>query len=501
MHRSKEKIPYELKNAREWDPSRRAAGNPSSDESSDNECDDDEWGEDNHSTSTDQAEHDTVAKIDTANLAKAASLTTLRDRTNELHDDDDGFQVVQSRSKKQIPRQSLQAVVGLQTLPLRPAQRSPALSSQLSSCLPQHSTTRRRFPRRGPPNKHRAIFTFKNDNAAKAAFRKRLPSTGQFILHKDAHEIEPDQKRMYDIFEEMGVRFNSFIRPPQKMHDRELLIWGNARQVSQTTSAIKEWLKRSEEVPVLKSRGKEAFSKEMSIITNQYKNELKRIERDAAVKRFQQVPDPDQDFGFTGTYLWPMDEVNPHDIFGLSIEAFDSVRFQNKCHITFDDRQEVFKIFSDKISAIEDTIACIEGALKGFVAQNSRRVVEYAIELPSISSMRRDVKLIEGSTSNEGAVIGKIPLLSGKPLDAAARSKYVVESHQLQSDTIKRLIHALQRVVPSLPFSQGQVRARVLFGIFELRVFKCPQDKDALPYDEFLANIKLTGTKGNLIRE
>ena len=499
MSRLKERTPYEIKNAREWDPNRKAADYASSDESSDYEYDDDEWGEDNYSTSTERAKHDLPPQAVATKPVAAVSLP-LRDRTQEFHVDD-GFQIVTSKPRKRASRQPSQFAAAKQPLQARPASLVPPLSPDRRSSRSQHTISSRRPPRLLPPHKHRPIFTFKKDNAAKAAFRKRLPPNEKFVLYKDAYEIEPDRKRMYDVFEEIGVRLNSFIRPPQNMHDRELLIWGNNRQAAQTVSAVKEWLQRMEDAPQANTRAKDHFSKAISTITEEYKAEMRRIERDAAAKRFQQVPEPGRHFEFTGTYLWPMDEVNPHDVFGLSIEAFDSVRFKNKCHIVFDDRQEAFRVFSDKKAGVEGSIECIERALKGFVAQNSRRIVEHLVELPPLSCLKQEVKLLQGSLSKTGAVISKVPLLSGKPLNPVARSKWLLESQVMQNSNVQQIVYAFQRVVAILPYYHGQLRIRVVFGSFELRMFKCPGGKNVLSLEEFLINIRLPGTKGNLIQE
>ncbi|KAL9101487.1 MAG: hypothetical protein Q9163_003258 [Psora crenata] len=479
MAQSKEIIPYEVQNASEWDPNRKGVGYSSSDESSDYEYDDDDWGEDNYSTSTERAEHDLSAQTVIPFSAKATTTRTIQDGTNQVEQDEEGFQLVQSRSKKATSKQPLHLAAAS-----RPPQSCPTKSSQKllphgKSIASEPTIFQRGSPRPAHQSRnHRALFAFKHDNPAKAAFRKRLPPNGQFMLHKDAFEIEPNRMRMYDIFEEMGVRLNSFIRPPQDAHDRELLIWGNTRQVAQTESALREWLERTEEAPVAKSRAQENFSKVPSVTTHRYKADMKRVEREAAIRRFQQIPEPGRHFDFTGTYIWPIDEVNPQDIFGLSIEAFDTVRFEYNSHIIFDPHQRTFKIFSDNVDAVENSIARIEGALKG-----------------------AEVRLKSGSVSTGGPVISKIPVLSGKPLDTGAQTKWMTTSRELDLANARRMAQALHGVLKTLPYYQGQLRMRVQFGTFELRTFKCPVEKRSMAFEEFLTNIQLSGTKGNLIRD
>ena len=508
MGRPKEKIPCEIKNAREWDPERRNEDFSSSDDDPEFEYDDDDdWAEDVYSTSSEQIALDTPPEP-TAVSSNGNSTTRLRDRTAEFNDDDDGFQMVEYRSKKRTPKKPPHTTksqhVARSQLPhprLTPRSHAPPHASQSSH--PQHATSPRRLPLHVKPIKCHGTWSFSKDNLAKAAFRKRLPANGHFTLHKDAHEVEPDRKKMYDLFEEMGVRLNSFIRPPQTAHDRGLEIWGNARDVVRTEMALKEWLNHMEEGTVTRPRAKEKFSKENSAIGSHYKTEMRRIEKEAILKKFQQVPEPGKHFQFTGTYLWPMEEINPHDIFGVSMEAFDIVRFKNRCHIVFEDRSETFRIFSDRKDAIENSISQIEGALKAFVAQNCRKVVEHCVHAiaSSSASMRTEVRLNPGSTSKEGVIISKLPVSSGEPLKLAARTERVMEIQGLRTANVRRVTQALRDVITVLPFYQGSLRIRIHFGTFELRTFKCPGGKDNLAFEEFLKNIRLPGTKGNLLRK
>ena len=130
--------------------------------------------------------------------------------------------------------------------------RSQRASSQPSQYNPHPTSQPPRHPRthpRGRPQhprtrRPRVNFNDKRDNLARAAFRKRLEPTGRFVLPKDCPDLEPNQKRMYDAFEEMGVRLGSFIRPPQHVKDRELLLWGDARQIQNTKDELGRWLEK-----------------------------------------------------------------------------------------------------------------------------------------------------------------------------------------------------------------------------------------------------------------
>ena len=63
----------------------------------------------------------------------------------------------------------------------------------------------------------------KEEITARAAYRKRQPHNATFKLEQDCDKIFPHIRKMYDYFEELGVRNGSLIRPPQHAKDRELL--------------------------------------------------------------------------------------------------------------------------------------------------------------------------------------------------------------------------------------------------------------------------------------
>ena len=95
-------------------------------------------------------------------------------------------------------------------------------------------TIRERRPRRA------RIFQFPRDNIAKAAYRRREQPTKHFYLHKPIGELEENQPKFYEMLEELGVRTNTFICPPQSRNDHVIPIWGKAHDVSRTVANLKK---------------------------------------------------------------------------------------------------------------------------------------------------------------------------------------------------------------------------------------------------------------------
>ena len=62
-------------------------------------------------------------------------------------------------------------------------------------------------------NPGRVSLGYNKDNTARAAYRKRQPHSDTFRLKQDCDKIFLLPRKMYDYFEGLGVRNGSFIRP------------------------------------------------------------------------------------------------------------------------------------------------------------------------------------------------------------------------------------------------------------------------------------------------
>lgn len=444
--KKKEDIPYEIKNAREWDPNRKPEDRSSSESSDDDDYYDSELGE-----------HPQVFGDISTSMA--------------------GFQpVVNKRSQ----------------LNARPRSQPPGHPK----AYPQGKPLRQR---RAHP---RVNFNYKRDNLARAAFRKRLDPTGRFILPKDCPDIEPNQKRMYDTFDEIGVRLGSFVRPPQHVKDRELLLWGDARQIQATKVELQRWLDNRLQMDVPRaSMGKEKFAKEFSSIGDHYNRLMKKMQKEARILEFQQVPAEGQFFPYTGTEIWPIDEVRPEDILGSSLEAFDPVRFQYRCHIFFDNKLSAFRIFSDREEYVKRAMDRMVGTMREYVAKSARPDVMIMVEPPNSSAIRKYVKVLPASLCDSKAGRSMIPVLTGSTLDPEARNEWLNESKELMMKNSRSMELSLRKCIANLPHYRGLVRMRVQFGTFALKVFRWKEGADFIPFGEFMDNIAISGTKGVMIRD
>ena len=443
--KEKEKIPYEIKNAREWDPKRRLDGDLSS-ESSDDYYESDQDGY-----------HQGVGNI-----------------SNTIADD----------RPQTVANQRSHANVALHDqYPGRPKVRS------------------HRRPRDQRRVHQRVNFNFKRDNLARAAFRQRLEPTGSIMLPKDCSDLEPNQKKLYDMFEEIGVRLGSFIRPPQQETDRELLLWGNAGQVQATRAELDGWLSRLQREISRKPVARNTFAKEMSVLGSKYHRSQMKTRKERMLLEFQRVPEAARVFPHDGTFIWPVDEVRPEDILGPSLEAFDPVRIQYLCHIVFDNRLAAFRIFSDSEESVKATMGRIEGTMREYVAKSVRASKLLLLEPPHPSVIRKDVRMLPASLNHPKETKSMVPMLTGSTLDFKALEEWHDERKEYTRKNNSRLELSLRKCIASLPHYRGRVRMRVHFGTFALKTYRWKEGAEFIHFGEFMDDMTLSETKGVLIRE
>lgn len=322
------------------------------------------------------------------------------------------------------------------------------------------------------------------------------------MLPKDCPDIEPNQTRMYDMFDEIGIRLGSFVRPPQHVKDRELLLWGDARQIQATKVELQRWLDNRLRADIPRtSMAKDKFARELSVEGDQYHQLMRKMQKEAKILGFQQVPAVGRIFPYTGTFLWPTDEVRPEDILGSSLEAFDPIRFQYHCHITFDNKISSFKIFSDKQEYVNKTMERIVGTSQEYAAKSERPDVTILVEPPSSSVIRKDVKVLPASLNDPKAIESMIPALTGSTLDPEARNEWFNKSKEMTMENNRRMELSLRKCIAHLRHYRGLVRMRVQFGTFALRVFRWKKGADSTPLEEFMNNMTMSGTKGVMLRE
>lgn len=361
-----------------------------------------------------------------------------------------------------------------------------------------------------PPPKRRQIVTFarKKDNPARADFRAGRKYKATFGLTKPCIDIEPDAKRMSKVLEEIGVRFGTFIRPPQSSTDRTLLIWGMPPQITQTIRELKQWVTASA-APFQSSllarmshvtKGGNEFAK-VSLTTEEAAKILDRQLQEQAMKhKYQKIPEKNLKFKFVGYYLWPVNEIRPEDLLGPSFEAFDPLRMSFNSYILFDAKLEAFKVMADQAEGVEKAMLRIEGAFKEFVARSNAATTVYMVERPDELSVRKDVRMVKKLLSpSEHA---QVPSLAGDRLEPSELVKWSGDTKPVEEEQLFSFHEKIEKGLNRLRFFRGRIHMRVLLGTFALTTYRrWPEGVTSIPFDRFIEDIKLSATKGRMLQE
>lgn len=348
------------------------------------------------------------------------------------------------------------------------------------------------------PEHSKITFSNKKDNASKTAYRHGKVQNETFTFNTPWAQIELNRAKMYARLEEIGVRFGSFIRPPQFLRDRTLLIWGNEKQVAETIIELKHWTSLSDEEvrgtreKMLAKAGHDKFGKVGELIDKQDRELDRKLKRVAEMQSYQKNPVDGRQFEFQGYFLWPAKEVKPENLLGPNCEAFDPIRTYNHSHIVWEPQLSCFKILSNSEAAVQDAIQRIEGTMREYAARSSTTYALNVVGLPEASSMQEDVKMLPGPPLNGSTQASLIPILTGRCLSGNALTAFKTEREELLLENKRKIQNSLGKMMERMPCFRGRLRMRVHFGRFILDNIRWPGGAPTIPFTEFVASITNT---------
>lgn len=421
-----------------------------------------------------------------------------------------GFEAGAAPSSKQPAKPAIgpKARAPVQNQPQIPIPGPRLLPLQPSKLLPSKKSPQPGMPFLSPsqpPMRPRQPFTLSriNDNAARADFRAQKPHDDIFKLAHPFHLIESDKKKMYAVLEEIGVRFGSYVRPPQSANDRTLLLWGNIEQIAQTIRELNHIVTEPTRHVRKPKSVQESFPK-VSLLAEEHAAALdKQLRQEAMKQKYQKSPDTSLVFLYTGLFLWPRDEIEPKELLGPSFEAFDQLRILYDSYILFDDHLSAFKILTDRPGAVEEVSMRMEGIMKEFVARNAREIRVNTVEVPDAGLMRKEVtintELLEESASNPTKVYHSVPSLVGGRWTKAQQSKWDSEAKLAREQQLSRWGHLIEAALRRLRFYRCRIQMRVLLGAFALTTFRrWPSDRIA--FNDFVKEMEAPTTKGRILK-
>lgn len=537
---AKPKIPWEIRNAREWDPSRIMPGNRFAqlDDSDDSDEGDDYLGPEDQGLSSRSSKTQTNLSFDkgtTVNQTQSQPPTTSThilqhstDQSTLSHGPSraDTFTLVQRN--KPVPRGGQPHQVRGRGGKLGPAVRvapnaqsgsrnepvgaltaisTGEVSRQLQGVLTSAQNvqiSRQQQPQAVLHRRPKGAPRFERDTTGRAMFRKNLPPTDVLKLSYPIVAIIPDMVRLRECFQGLESRFKTFIRFPQSSTEKSFAIWGLPAKVASTIMELKLWIKEAEARPIPSSRAKEKFGKITSVMGFEYQQEEERQMKQAQLQLFQKDPEPGRLYSFSGAYLWPSDEFQPQAVFGRQLEAFDPLRYQFKCHITLDQKSQAIRLHTDKQKSITRLLERIQGVLKALQAQaqtnhGSRSLKVYAVEPPVNQSFETEIKL-HASRMADGTPCF-VPVFVREPLSSNTQKQWMLERSKLVNRNTSLIVRNLSSILPILIWFRGNVKIRLHFGTYALTDFRRPDDSSDYTFDNLMETFMDPGTSGNLITE
>ena len=547
-YRRKSKIPFEIANAKEWDPNKHLR--PQLDDDQDDDDEESRVEEGSMSVATSRTPQtslsfppDNIQKDDDGfqtvvrrfkNNPKASTSTTVRGplavATNAMSQRKavltinakdvakPGVKVQTPVNKSSLSHTDFKARPEIQSKPSPSIVKPPAVKIEAQPAInrnagqaPVHTTLNTNAPALGknslpskPPDRpnpfiHK-MFNFEKDNTAKVAFRQRQEAPGKFQLHKNIIEIEPDPVRLQRVLHDIGTRCESFIRPPQSSNDFTLLIWGNEKQVRKSEGSLRSWIHELESVQTYKSGPKEKFAVVHSVIGPNHKAQKKETAKKDTLSRFQQNPDPLEAFEYGSIYQWPIEEVSAQELFGSNLEAFDGLRYAFKTHIVFDDALGMIRLYSNTDGAVSRLLKLFEGTLREFQARGALSCQPKSVILVDVSRCQ-STNMVRLHQHTSGSTTQHIPILEPDLLNMGLDGDWRTKTLKITQSHTKQMRQALQYALSHLKSFRGHVRIRLHIGTFALTKFRWPRDRPpSIPLEHFLENMEQTGTSGTLVR-
>ena len=212
-------------------------------------------------------------------------------------------------------------------------------------------------------------------------------------------------------------------------------------------------------------------------------------------------------------YLWSTEGARPQDVFGSGCEAFDWIRSFYGCYITFDQQLCTFKVLCDgkihpsyekMVESAKEAISQIGVTISEYAARSSGPLHRYLVAPLNHRNYRKEVEILclqKPGTENPEALTN-FPSLTG---NRATQDEIDVlnEWHiHLSRENKLEMQRTTLSCIKRLQYYRGQLRMRVLLGVFALNnYYWMPPKAPTIPIRDFVENMRKTGTKGTLYKK
>lgn len=281
-------------------------------------------------------------------------------------------------------------------------------------------------------------------------------------------------------------------------------IWGEPQAVHHTKQAIHDWITR--ETPSKRAQGKSAFYKSGSLLPQQRKNEEKKWAREVKRQRFRQRPTLGTKFGAIGTFHWPVQDHQPHEVLGTFCEALDPIRMDCSCYVVFYPETQLFQAMGDA-DAVKTALLRIRKTFFQVAARQIAPIRRYIlrfsndhgqVDVPSSVSLRQfsRIRRIGTNAKVNQDETAKSPRGTGERASGVLKEQVLKTSTRDLSVAGKSVLLMIRK----LHYYRGHVKFRIRLGTFLATHYKATED-GSYAIDDFQDMLQQSQFAGEITTE
>ncbi|KAM0723284.1 hypothetical protein Q7P37_001485 [Cladosporium fusiforme] len=284
--------------------------------------------------------------------------------------------------------------------------------------------------------------------------------------------------------EDLAHRHGAFISTSGRSNSDNKVrfdIWGDLEAVHHTKRAIYDWVQREKQSK--RQMGKSAFYKTGSLTDHQRKAEERHWTREVKRQRFRQEPPALTPFGAIGTFHWPVQEYQPHEVLGKFYEALDPIRMECSCYVVFEKTNQVFQVMGEA-DAVKTALLRIRKACFQIAARQIAPIRRYFLRFDN-SRGNDSVKIPSGVTLQPFDRIKRIGGIASNAQEGPAKcpreddehATGVVRNHVLTLSTrhVELAGKSILLMIAKLHYYRGHLKFRIRLGTFLATHYKATQ--------------------------
>lgn len=336
------------------------------------------------------------------------------------------------------------------------------------------------------------------EHSAEAAWRRHEPPLASISV--------PDELVWRDQQHEVIARkFGTFVTSQDRFGTAgaiTLHMWGEPDAVKHTRQAIHDWVQR--ESPSKQVLGKCTFSKTRSFLPTQRRNEERRWAREVKRQRFRQFPPLGTVFGAIGTFYWPMQEYQPHEVLGSNYEALDPIRMECSCYVVFQKSIPGFEVMGG-IDDVKNALIRLRKACFQIAARQIAPVRKYFLLFDDVNGEIPSAVVLQGFEplkviATNGSTVQQPPAKSPRsgndnengPIEQEVRTKSIRD--------VKISGRSIMLMLAKLHYYRGHIKFRIRLGTFLATHYMSAED-DTYAIDDFQEMLKQSPFRGEVTHE